>query len=145
MEFQPTLTQISPPPSPLTYIHDIPLQLNSNGINFIFFHLLPKKKHHQWFFFLYFSIADRLEGIYEDIADNKTNETSVFAGKEGMTTMISEQSSNFDSRTLVSVIVAVVEKLKVTVSVINFAHLCLLLYFRSSEKHLNLFLVQVPR
>ncbi|XP_027044003.1 UPF0577 protein KIAA1324-like homolog isoform X2 [Pocillopora damicornis] len=28
------------------------------------------------------SIADRLEGIYEDIADNKTNETSVFAGKE---------------------------------------------------------------
>ena len=41
-------------------------------------------------FFLNFSIADRLEGIYEDIADNKTNETSVFAGKEGMTTMISE-------------------------------------------------------
>lgn len=41
-------------------------------------------------------------------------------------------------------IVAVVVKLKVTVSVINFAHLCLFLYFRSSEKHLNLFLVQVP-
>ena len=40
---------------------------------------------------------------------------------------------------------AVVAKLKVTVSVINFAHLCLFLYFRSSEKHLNLFLVQVPR
>ena len=51
----------------------------------------------------------------------------------------------FDSRTQVSVIVAVVVKLKVTVSVINFAHLCLFLYFRSSEKHLNLFLVQVPR
>lgn len=33
---------------------------------------------------LYFSLADQLLGIYEDIRDNSTNETSVFAEKGGI-------------------------------------------------------------
>lgn len=34
---------------------------------------------------LSFSLADRLLGVYEDMSDNSTNETSVFAEKGGIT------------------------------------------------------------